>query len=840
MKRLFTLLALLTCTLALYSQEWVRQHPFAGFAPLHAITFDDNGNGWAVGQQSLILHTNDWGEIWTLQSDLPIGYTFEAVEIIPGTGAQTLLVGGPGLFRTDDGGETWDFVFIGQTLDGVYRIRAFDEMNWIAMGLSTFARTTNGGMDWEVLAMPDNSAFAADFTDMNNGWAGSGPFDAYQVYKTTNGGMDWNLADDDIYPIITDIEMINTQVGFLSGRDHMYKSTNGGADWEKLHDDVQPSINGIHAVNEDIVWCTLNNGFVFFTLNGGADWEQINPNLINSNQVFDLFATEDGRVWLPGKYASIQYTMNNGQSWEEQTPGSKNSLFDVEFDANTGFAIGSEGTILRTTNGGAIWENFDLDPLETFLGMALLNVGGTRHVYIGSNSGKVYHSTNDGEDWDMIGQGLGQIRCLYARSTQEIVVGTESNIQVTQNGGQNWIPSSVVLGNLVQEIVFGDNLTGYATVHDGRILKSVDGGITWNPVLQRDNSYRFSGVHFNNAMQGWAVAEFKDSVWTTQNGGASWNAYRLPYNTFWQDVTFMDADTGYISGGSAGSGTILRTVDGGETWTFSFFESERLNNTYVRPGEDFVWVVGFGGNILHFSPCALTPEISDLTGDVNPCEGEISIYEVNSSGATVFTWTVPAGWTIIGNDNSARVEVLVGSGNGEITIQAANSCGIQTTKLSIDVSSILGGAVSITELSGTLSTDLQGVTYQWLRDEGEIPGATNSSYTPTMTGTYALVVTFPNGCTAISNEIFVMISGLRDVQQKQLQVSPNPAGEVINLQGDFNGHVVSIMIYDSNGRIISCADNGSMQIDVSDLASGVYQIQLITADDVFIGRFVRR
>ncbi len=838
MKTFFTSLSLTLSVLTLNAQEWVRQHPFAGFAPLHAITFDNNGNGWTVGQQSLILHTNDWGELWSVQSeDLPVGYTFQAVEIVPGTNSQTVLIGGPGLFRSDDGGESWDFVFIGQTLDGVYKIRAFDDMNWIAMGISTLARTTNGGMDWEVLAMPDNSAYSADFTDMNYGWAGSGPFNAYQVYTTTNGGIDWDLADSDIYPIITDIEMVNTQVGYLSGRDHMYKTTNGGADWDKLHNDVQPSINRIHVVNEDIVWCALHNGAVFFTLNGGADWDQINPNLINSNQIFDLFATADGRAWLPGKYASIQYTMNNGQSWEEQTPGAKNSLFDVEFDGNVGFATGSEGSILRTTNAGAIWENIGVDPLETILAVSIFKEGNTRHIYAGTSTGKVIHSTNNGDDWEIIGQGLGQIRSIVARSTQAIIVGTENDIDYTSNGGQNW-SSVAVAGNIVSEIVFDGN-TGYAAIHDGRILKSVNGGSSWNPTLQRD-TYRFSGVHFNNALEGWAVAELKDSVWTTQNGGTSWTAYKLPRNTFWQDVAFMNSDTGYISGGSSGAGLILRTTNGGQSWVTSFEETERLNNMYVRPGEDFVWVVGFGGNILHFSPCAVAPQISNLTGDASPCEGNVSVYEVNSNGATIFTWTVPAGWTIVGNNNSARVEILAGSGNGQITIRAANTCGTQTTQLSINVAAIPGGDVSITELSGTLSTVLAGVTYQWLQDDSEIPGATNSSFTPTVTGTYSLVVTFQNGCTATSNGVFVIISGVRDVNRKQLHVFPSPVNEMLYVQNDFEGNVLAVEMFDSQGRQIKLDHRDLSALDVSDLSEGLYCIQVITSEGRYVGRFVKK
>jgi photosystem II stability/assembly factor-like uncharacterized protein len=146
----------------------VRQHPFAGFAPLHAITFDDTGRGWAVGQQSLIMHTDDWGNIWSVQSGLPIGYTFEAVEIIPGTNAQVVLAGGPGLFITRNGGELWEFMHLPLGLDGVFRIQAFDALHWMAFGFSKGIKTSNGGQTWEYID--------TWFNDMNTGCTGSGPF----------------------------------------------------------------------------------------------------------------------------------------------------------------------------------------------------------------------------------------------------------------------------------------------------------------------------------------------------------------------------------------------------------------------------------------------------------------------------------------------------------------------------------------------------------------------------------------------------------------------------------------------------------------------------------------
>jgi hypothetical protein len=206
---------------------------------------------------------------------------------------------------------------------------------------------------------------------------------------------------------------------------------------------------------------------------------------------------------------------------------------------------------------------------------------------------------------------------------------------------------------------------------------------------------------------------------------------------------------------------------------------------------------------------------------------------------TVFTWTVPPGWTIIGNENSARIEVLAGPGNGEITVRGSNTCGTETATLSVSVSSIIGGEVSITELTGTLSTDLTNVTYQWLQDGVEIPGATNQSYTPTVTGVYSLVVTFQNGCTATSNEIQVTISGLNDIEHKELTVYPNPAKDVLQLIIDEDQNVIKAEIYSLDGRQVKAIDKPGKGIVVKELQNGLYVIRIVTDTGMYVGRFIK-
>ena len=57
-----------------------------------------------------------------------------------------------------------------------------------------------------------------------------------------------------------------------------------------------------------------------------------------------------------GFNGTILRTTNGGTNWTPQSSGTMNNLVDVSFtDANNGTAVGVSGIILRTTNGGTNW-----------------------------------------------------------------------------------------------------------------------------------------------------------------------------------------------------------------------------------------------------------------------------------------------------------------------------------------------------------------------------------------------------------------------------------------------------------------------------------------------------
>ncbi len=102
---------------------------------------------------------------------------------------------------------------------------------------------------------------------------------------------------------------------------------------------------------------------------------------------------------------------------------------------------------------------------------------------------------------------------------------------------------------------------GYVTGYAGSLLRTRDGGLTWEwSHVGEDELFR--RVSFVDEKQGW-IAGHRGTILHTDNGGDSWKVqHRLP-GVYLRDTAFADSDHGWAVGHDA---TILSTDDGGASW----------------------------------------------------------------------------------------------------------------------------------------------------------------------------------------------------------------------------------------------------------------------------------
>lgn len=129
-----------------------------------------------------------------------------------------------------------------------------------------------------------------------------------------------------------------------------------------------------------------------------------------------------------------------------------------------------------------------------------------------------------------------------------------------------------------------------------------------------------------------------------------------------------------------------------------------------------------------------------------------------------------------------------------------------------------------------LSTTLPYSSYQWLLNGVPINGATSQQDTAFQSGNYAVIVTDSLGCSDTSTVYTVLMLGLAHTPDATFDVFPNPTSGQINIVS--KNHSLSgreVCVTDMSGSILirkTAEHDTAIHLDISDLAQGVYFIQI--------------
>jgi photosystem II stability/assembly factor-like uncharacterized protein len=166
---------------------------------------------------------------------------------------------------------------------------------------------------------------------------------------------------------------------------------------------------------------------------------------------------------------------------------------------------------------------------------------------------------------------------------------------------------------------FVDANTGWLVGIQGIIIKTTDGGMTWEhqntkwACMEVDdslrcidsaivsggyNSYDLSDVEFVNSSTGWAVGAadyFGDNVILfTSDGGATWTRQAAGTGVDFTDIQFVDATNGWVTGTG---GIAYVTNNGGSSWTKIVTNANDLLGVDPLTATS-VWVVGEDGLLI--------------------------------------------------------------------------------------------------------------------------------------------------------------------------------------------------------------------------------------------------
>lgn len=145
-----------------------------------------------------------------------------------------------------------------------------------------------------------------------------------------------------------------------------------------------------------------------------------------------------------------------------------------------------------------------------------------------------------------------------------VAVGERGHILISTDHGETWVQSPVPTRAMLTGVYFFDETLGWAVGHDSVILRTTDGGATWELVnWAPEEEAPFFDVWFSDEENGFAIGAY-GACYATADGGSTWDFVSVD-ETDWHLHKIARADDGrlYIA---AEAGYVYRSEDGGETW----------------------------------------------------------------------------------------------------------------------------------------------------------------------------------------------------------------------------------------------------------------------------------
>jgi photosystem II stability/assembly factor-like uncharacterized protein len=336
--------------------------------------------------------------------------------------------------------------------------------------------------------------------------------------------------------------------------------------------------------------------------------------------------------------------------WYLQQSGTTENLRSVYFvDQNTGWICGSNGTILKTSNGGLNWITQITNTTDNLKSIQFAD----------QNDGWAYGDTsrlstnNGGTTWSVsnissnfVGQqflssGIGWVGWVVL---QDIIFPEEIEIWRYYNG---WLAPIYVYAGDCDALFFLDENNGWITsVGFENVLRTTDGGSNWafsNTFLLGAPTF----IRFTTPQIGWVSSNTlgNSNISKSTDGGVTWfSQFTGELNEFINSISFPTTTTGFAVGfnyipQSQHEGFIMKTGNGGTDWEEQYIDNGKLNSVFFV-NENQGWAVGDGGKILVTANGGTPVELLSFTASVLQNEKAVQLYwttatETNNSGFEV-------------------------------------------------------------------------------------------------------------------------------------------------------------------------------------------------------------
>jgi photosystem II stability/assembly factor-like uncharacterized protein len=510
-----------------------------------------------------ILRTTNGGNTFDTIKNLGSGSNFRHLFFLNDNVGYAYGSGTKCRYKTTDGGLTWFDPFPNmwayQPVMDLYTPN--DTLIIILDYANDILRSTDGGQTFTTVYTPAShalikiAAYSPSVYFIAN--------DEGRIFRSTNAGLNWttSMSANSVFNDFYDIKIFNNTVYACGLADSIYYSEDIGNTWHSFDVSTpgQHFYPGYYTLGnyQNTLFAGGENGVLYSRTAG------VNTNITNVSKTGELYKVVKipGNnkliaVGAPSAYTSqdqIMVSNDMGNSWQIADHHSTNMcsiLRDVQMlDSLNGYAIGDSAWIFKTTNGGLDWYTLPNNFNRNF---------------------KFYKGFFfDAQTWYLFGQpGVGD---------------AQEDIYKTTDGGNTWTTSfagNSSMSKVIRNAFFLNKNTGWV-IESNNIYKTTDAGATWTH--QTANITSAGGVFMTDSLTGYCYSLNKQILKTT-DGGSSWNMLPFNFDMNILSMSFMNASCGVVSGYY---GYTAFTTDGGNTWTQQWTGNDNyINDIHIinEPG----------------------------------------------------------------------------------------------------------------------------------------------------------------------------------------------------------------------------------------------------------------
>jgi len=427
-----------------------------------------------------------------------------------------------GIFRSFNGGDTWENTLFGKTIDitfkpgdttVIYATTSTDFYKSTDAGESffykaiTFAAPTsriqiavthaNPNYVYLVAGKYSDQSFAGVYRSSDNG-------ENFTTRSTTPNILDWSTDGSGTggqawYDLAIVASPTNAEEIYVGGV-NIWKSLNGGANWVlNAHwygaNQTKPKVHAdIHALkfNPSNILFSCSDGGLSTTSNGGTNWTDKN-NTLSIAQIYKMSISQTQPSTIITGWQDNGTNLFRNNTWNQIYGGDGMECIIDYTNPNIFYVTNPNGTIHRSDNGGSTWI-YNISSIITqqetgaWVTPYVIDPINPQILYAGYNN--VWKSTDKGVNWMKISNFTNSIELkslAVAKSNPNYIYAASDNVIFkTDNGGATWtdishgLPSNaityIVVSSTNPEVVW-ISFSGYSG--GNKIFASRNAGVNW-------------------------------------------------------------------------------------------------------------------------------------------------------------------------------------------------------------------------------------------------------------------------------------------------------------------------------------------------------------------------